>query len=479
MVMSTMPSYVMTCLLFTLLFVLHLPDFSRAGCEIELAREIPSIAVNILDFGAIGNDALDDSVAINKAIESISQTGGTVLFPSGTFVLETRLYVRSNNIRLVGDETTLYCPKPLAEVYGENQNWSWSSGFLRLHPSGATEELGAITQQAKDGGTTLVVSWKKSPPEVGQWIQVWWYNDTGFDTLFTWLYGDAISPRMYGKELQESTSKRVSSWFRVVSIDGENLTIDPPLPMPIELQWNAKVMQVPHLMNCTVENLHFDFAESEYPGHLRERGYNAIAATNLIQCSFNNISTKNADSGIFLGNCGFTTVEGFTTFGRYMHHPICLSSCSHCLIENFTLNAPHRHGTTISWCSHFNVFANGEGNELAMDSHRACSFRNLHQNITIRHGDSPKQPLRSGGAYLRGLHSARENVYWNVEHIFPDDGPAFTIRYINEWPLGVFVGWHGNREIVLKPLLEGQIISSLNEPVTKSLFQLPNKRSPE
>jgi len=460
----------MSSLLIALILTIPLPDFSNAGCEPELDSFIPAIRINILDFGAIPNDALDDSVAIQKAIDSLAKSGGTVVFPQGTFVLEQRITVHTNAIRLLGNHTTLYCPKPLADVYGENKNWSWSSGFLVLKPQGKAVELGVASKNAQDGSSTVEVQWKTEPPQAGQWIQLWWFNDTGHDTLFKWLYGDAVSPNKYGKELQESTSRRVVSWFKVISVDGDTLTFEPPLPMPIEVQWNVTVVQAPHLEHCIVENLHFDFVASKYPGHLKERGHNAIAGSGLVDCLFKNITTRNADSGIILGGCGFTTVTGFKTHGRYMHHPICLSACSHCLIDDFELNAPHRHGTTISWCSHFNVFINGRGNELAMDSHRACSFRNLHQNITIHHGEHPKQPLRSGGSYPRGLHAARENVYWNIEHIFPTSGEPFKISYLNEWPLGVFVGWHGNREILLHQALEGQVIEHLNATADEVLY---------
>jgi len=460
-----MPSF-----LIALILMLPLPDFSNAGCRPDLASSIPESQVNILKFGALPNDGLDDSVAIQKAIDSLAKSGGTVLFPAGTFVVEQRINVHANAIHLLGDNTTLYCPKPLADVYGESKNWSWSSGFLRMSAQGDVEELGVASGNALDGATSIKMNWKSDPPEVGQWVQLWWFNDTGHDTLFKWLYGDAVSPNKYGKELQKSTKRRVVSWFKVISIDGTTLTFDPPLPMPIKEQWNVQVMQVPYVEQCIVENLDFVFVQSEYPGHLKERGHNAIAGSALVDCLFKNITTQNADSGIILGGCGFTTVDGFKTFGRTMHHPICLSSCSHCLVENFELNAPHRHGTTISWCSHFNVFTNGTGNELAMDSHRACSFRNLHQNIKIHHGENPKQPLRSGGAYDRGLHAARENVYWNIEHVFPTNGEPFNISYLNEWPLGVFVGWHGNREIIIKQALDGQVIEHLNAPIDAVLY---------
>ena len=63
----------MSSLLIALILTLPLPDFSNAGCEPELDSFIPAIRVNILDFGAIPNDALDDSVAIQKAIETANR----------------------------------------------------------------------------------------------------------------------------------------------------------------------------------------------------------------------------------------------------------------------------------------------------------------------------------------------------------------------------------------------------------------------
>ncbi len=463
--------------LLMVLFLLPLPDFSIAGCQQEVLDSIPLVQVNIIDFGAIPNDGIDDSVAINAAIASVSEHGGTVLFPEGRLVLEKQIEVNASNIRLLGQETTLYCPKPLADVYGESKNWSWSGGFLRLRPSGKARELGHVIKNAKDAATRLEVSWENEPPPIGEWVQLWWFNDTGDDTLFRWLYGDAVSPNQYGKELQQSTKRRVVSWFKVTDVTDHSVSLYPPLPMPAEVQWNVTIAKVPSLRHCIVENFHFDFVESEYPGHLKERGHNAIAGSALVECLFKNLSTTNADSGIILGGCGFTTVDGFTTNGRYMHHPICLSSCSHCLVQNFSLKAPHRHGTTISWSSHFNVFTDGVGHELAMDSHRACSFRNVHQNITILHGEKPKQPLRSGGSAPRGLHAARENVYWNIEHLFPSEGEPFRISYLKDWPLGVFAHWHGNREIALTPKRKGQVILHTN--VASGEEQSPfNRKSP-
>ena len=455
-----------------LLVSIHLlPDFSRAGCDSGINNCIPNHQIDITDFGAVPNDENDDSIAINKAIYSLPPEGGVVNFPHGTWVLKDRININRNNVYLQGNGSTLFCPKPLADIYGENKNWSWSSGFIVLSPNGKNTTLGKIRAVADDGNTKVEVDWKDGQPVSGEWVQIWWYNDIGSDSLLTWLYGDAIQSDKYGSEMQTATTPRIKSWFKVVSVNGHTLELDSPLPLPANPRWKPTLMKVPHLQNCIVDGFQFKFIESQYPGHLKERGHNCISVSSTVESKIANITTTFADSGIFLNNCGFVTIENVETHGRFMHHPISLSYSSHCLVKNFELNAPHIHGTTISWGSHFNVFVNGKGNALAMDSHRACSFRNLHQNILVQHGDVPKQPLRSGGSYNRGLHAARENVYLNIEHQFQNPGEIFEIKLHEEWPLGIFIGWHGNGQLRMKQALPGQIIKDLNRKSDLYLYR--------
>lgn len=433
-------------------------DFSRAGREQPLTQ--PTLRVDVTAFGAVPNDGIDDSRAFNEALDSVGTTGGTVYVPEGVWTIEHVVHMRSDQTHLIGGNnggTILSIPKTLAEVYGEDPNWSWSGGFIRVSPQGEGKLLGSVKSPSKDGDTQIRVDWN-SKPEIGHWVQLWWYNDSGEDTLLKWLYGEPVHPSRFGKEIQQSTSKRVASWFKVVAIDEHTLTLDPPLPLPIEDEWSVEVREVPHVIGSSIKHLSFEFEVYPYPGHLKEKGNNAIQLSSAVQCEVSNISIQNADSGIFLGNCGFTTVRNIEIDGRTMHHPISLSWCSHCLVEEFVINAPHIHGTTISWASHFNVFRNGRGKDLAMDAHRAYSFRNLHQHIKIVCSDHPKQPLRSGGKWERGLHAARENAYIDVEFQFASEGKPFSIALLNEWPRGYFANWYGNRELVMKQAFPGQQI---------------------
>lgn len=65
-------------------------------------------SVSVKDFGALGNNSADDTVAIQRAIDAVySSGGGTVYLPAGTYVLTACLIMRTNvNIRGDGREAT-------------------------------------------------------------------------------------------------------------------------------------------------------------------------------------------------------------------------------------------------------------------------------------------------------------------------------------------------------------------------------------
>ena len=204
-----------------------------------------------------------------------------------------------------------------------------------------------------------------------------------------------------------------------------------------------------------------------------EVGYNGIAIGAAVDCWVRDVAVVNADSGIFVGDARRVTVDGFEARGRTMHHVMSISWGSDCLFTNWTIDAPHRHGTTISWAAHGNVFSNGRARNLAMDSHRAAPFENLHTHITIDHGERYADVLRSGGSLPRGPHSARANVYWNIVHVFPEgDGPV-RIGPAAQWPRGIFVGWRGNRPIEWREAegLEQQVIDLNAAPRVEDLHR--------
>ena len=57
-----------------------------------------SLVVNVKDKGAKGNGSTDDTAAIQAAVDQVARTGGTVLVPDGTYLIDaiTSIKLKSN-----------------------------------------------------------------------------------------------------------------------------------------------------------------------------------------------------------------------------------------------------------------------------------------------------------------------------------------------------------------------------------------------
>ncbi|MEU8588977.1 glycosyl hydrolase family 28-related protein [Streptomyces sp. NPDC048664] len=53
--------------------------------------------INVLDYGATGNGSTDDTTALQSAIGAVPASGGTVVFPAGTYKISSALVARSNS----------------------------------------------------------------------------------------------------------------------------------------------------------------------------------------------------------------------------------------------------------------------------------------------------------------------------------------------------------------------------------------------
>jgi len=60
------------------------------------------VTVNVMAHGAVGNGSTDDTDAIQAAIDSLSDGGGTVTLPAGTYVISRSLVINRSNVALEG-----------------------------------------------------------------------------------------------------------------------------------------------------------------------------------------------------------------------------------------------------------------------------------------------------------------------------------------------------------------------------------------
>lgn len=74
---------------------------NKAGYSVQAGTlsdyVLSSLFSNVKDFGAIGNGIADDSLAIQATIDSITNTGGTVFFPPGVYLITTNFTQKSGS----------------------------------------------------------------------------------------------------------------------------------------------------------------------------------------------------------------------------------------------------------------------------------------------------------------------------------------------------------------------------------------------
>ena len=59
-------------------------------------KGINSQAYHVTAFGAVGDNSTNDRTKLQAAIDAVPSTGGTILFPPGTFVIDNALNIKSN-----------------------------------------------------------------------------------------------------------------------------------------------------------------------------------------------------------------------------------------------------------------------------------------------------------------------------------------------------------------------------------------------
>ncbi|MAF64611.1 MAG: hypothetical protein CMJ84_02975 [Planctomycetes bacterium] len=436
-----------------------LPDFSGAGYRggaplPERAAASGASDLDIRNHGALPGDGIDDGPAIQAALDAAAAAGGGVVhLGAGRWTLASRVTIHGDGVVLQGagsGGTLLECPLSLTDIAGPSKNWSWSGGLLSIAPRPSAEPLGVAG--AAPGGVRafpVVLEGGVPPPRPGEWLELAWYNDTGEDTLLDHLHGGVSYPDLVFAELAKRTDPRLTEWLRVESYAGGTLSVSTPIGLELRSEWSPRLTRRAHISECGVAGLSFLFPETARRPHLKEKGYNALTISNAIDCWVRDIVVDHGDSGVGIGTSRQVTVDGALMTGKGMHHPFTLSRSTHCLVTNWRIEAPHRHGTTLTWGAHHNVYSKGWGRDLALDCHRANPFENLHTEIEIEVTGRLKQPLRSGGSYGRGPHSARGNVYWNVALRFLAPVEPIEVKGLAEWPRGVFVGWHGDRPLRL------------------------------
>lgn len=109
--------------------VAYLPP---GASEAETVYDKLAQTISVKDFGAVGDDATDDTDAINDAIASLAGVGGSVYFPHGIYVTTAAITVTNMNISLIGEGEGVSVIKVTAPVDALNITQNSARNFTSI-----------------------------------------------------------------------------------------------------------------------------------------------------------------------------------------------------------------------------------------------------------------------------------------------------------------------------------------------------------
>lgn len=406
-----------------------LADFRMAGYLGDGSSAITQNTLNVKNYGAIGDGNSDDTQAFLSALA----TGSRITIPSGRYKITKQLVVKKSGVHFIGENvgtTTLVFPKPLQSVGADmspTDSTSWGTGFIQFMGDNTGKRVAIVTVDAKRGDTTLTVDTVSF--NVGQRLRLQ-LNDANGKLGKVLLGNTNTTP----DELWNT--KLVDFSFRVKAIAGNKITMDRPLRVDALLIYSPVVcLDSPTVQDIGIENVTFEFPNTQYVGHHRELGFNAIATEKIQHGLFRNLMILNADSGCFLHNetkyvtfenvtfdCGDKRARmgyGLDDLGEPQdvkvigHHGITLcGAVENCLMNNLTFKTERWiHEIGVEDRSTANVFSKCTGIDLVIDHHRRIPFENLWVDIDAGLGNLLWQ---DSGDESSGPPSGIRDTFWNI-----------------------------------------------------------------
>lgn len=365
----------------------RLPDFSWAGYHQGEEPAWPEPTASVLDFGAVPDDGLSDHAAFQAAVNE----GGVVLVPAGTYVIDGVVRVWRSVVLRGEQGSVLELPVPLEALLGEAPQWSWNGGLFWVSPSTSPELLNPVTESYTRGEVF---------PQAGLLV----LTDDEERSLGRHLHNDQAEPG----DCDWQTTITLS-W----PTDGEQ-----PLRFDVRPEWTPQLFTYPALSEVGFERLTFRFPDEEYPGHLDERGYNAIFFEKGVRDSWvRELTLVNSDNGVLTDTLSKNLLVADVRFeGRMGHHGFNVAQTADSLFRDIHYEQDHIHSMTVDHRSSGNVFmrvSSADGLEVEMDHHRDSPFENLF----VAFSATPN--FINGGSWCAGQPGGARNTFWGLP------GPLF------------------------------------------------------
>ncbi|MEC7246648.1 MAG: hypothetical protein VXV80_00130 [Bacteroidota bacterium] len=510
---------------------LYVPDFSYAGYHNGLKKipEPSGTIVHASTYNVLSNDGLDDTMALQEAINETSKLKGpvTLQLPAGKIIISGVLYIERDNFILRGagtgkSGTEIYCPRPLMYTKDpedlkelreyliefdkrqkEKDNnidlpfsqYAWSGGFIWTRVPGERVkpylmkynkpyEVLAKVSYGKRGGFSINIS-EIQNLNVGDVVELQLFNKNGKEGPIIQELYKVQDLKIGSHHWNFPDLPIVRQQVKIVSIANGKATINSPLTIDVKPEYKAQLVRWKHLSEVGIQDFSIRFPKSPRIAHHVEQGYNGIYLTNVYNSWVKNISIENADSGVLTENIANVTIEDVITKGENIaHYTVAMSGTYNVLAKGIKVYNKAVHPLSFNTLATKCVYLNCEVFvDPILDQHSGANHQNLFDNTTVHISldEEMNYPLFKGGGagYWKPSHGAF-STFWNTTVNVSNIGSNKKIKLngMKDGPFARVIGVNGNQtyEVDYQPK---SIVKDVNKIFEKfpSLykFQLANR----
>ncbi|MDF7822719.1 Ig-like domain-containing protein [Pontiellaceae bacterium B12227] len=429
----------------------RIADASHAGYQ---GGDVPipfyPVSVVVTNYGAIPNDGLDDSAAIQAAIDACPNTGAAVYLPEGIFDITNTVTISKANMVLRGAGTEKTILRAL-------------NGITAIYLDGDTAKQGIANMEGfVRGDKQLISSSLANGVQAGDLI----YMQLGINDSYAGFL-NLLEQRIGGVEIPgwSKTFLSFSMYAKVTGISGNTVLLDRPLEYTYQgdKKWGTGKL-VPAMHDSGVEDLTItfdpDYAYAKHfngtaPGEPFEEdsSTDGVYLRGCVNCWVRNVVIKEASSAVAMYGeniqCTITDVtleaerlsqsefplQSGLDFDYAMqfdtpldsnywdvrgHAGVALAG-SHLLAERIRLKYPALHDITVNDTEN-SAFSDIQGVDLSLDHHRRMPSRNLYTQIDAGAG---RKFWLSSGVNADGIQCGAWETFWNIDSAIEQDFPAY------------------------------------------------------
>lgn len=331
--------------------------------------------IDMQSIGAVGDGITPNDSIVNHTVNSLSSSGGLLMFSQGNYLFNNTINLTSNII-LKGKEAD-------STLFTFNLGGAGHSIKISGNP---TNDTSAITQTGIKDSTFIEVS-NASLFSSGDWIRVI-QNDSNLITS-SWAYGS------------------VGQIIKVVNVINNRLILDSPLRMDYNLSRNPYIKKISPLKNVGIECLKIHRLDSTYPQQSSNINFDYavnswVTGVESQNCSYSHIDGRNS-SNLYVSKSyfhhAFDYGGGGRAYGVMLH-----STTNECLVED-NIFEHLRHAMIVQSGANGNVFSynystdpywnsspnNSAGDMVLHGNYPYCNLfeQNICRNIVIDNSHGP------------------------------------------------------------------------------------------